>query len=172
MPGPVRNFLRAIFAPEKQGKNIYYTEKQSASNKQNPKNSQLAHSQPGSSKLQTPSVQPNTSENLNDVNEVVRLINQERQKHGLSALTINSDLMNSSSNNSGLMIKHGFKHKYTSGWAKENIAYGQKDAQEVVAAWLKSRGHYENIMSSECTQIGVGKVINSKGIPYWTMQLL
>ncbi len=45
----------------------------------------------------------------------------------------------------------------------ENIAYGQKDEQAVVAAWFKSKGHCENLMNPTYKEMGAAK----EGI-YWT----
>lgn len=49
----------------------------------------------------------------------------------------------------------------------ENIAKGQPDAQAVVNAWMKSRGHRKNILNPNFTELGVGYVSNS-GQPIWT----
>ena len=48
----------------------------------------------------------------------------------------------------------------------ENIAMGQRNAKEVSYAWKGSQGHYENIIDSSFTRIGVG-VIKFQGTYYW-----
>lgn len=51
----------------------------------------------------------------------------------------------------------------------ENIAAGQRSAQEVVAGWLASPGHCANIMDGSFTEFGVAFVRNGeKGRLYWT----
>lgn len=50
----------------------------------------------------------------------------------------------------------------------ENVAYGQRDAQEVMRAWMNSRGHRNNILSGRYSQIGVGLAYSRSGRPYWT----
>jgi uncharacterized protein YkwD len=56
--------------------------------------------------------------------------------------------------------------------AAENIAYGQRTAQEVVTAWMNSPGHRANILSSSTTQIGVGAAKKSDGTLYWTQMFM
>ena len=96
-------------------------------------------------------------------NEVVRLVNQERVKNGLSALTQDwelsrvarfksQDMKDNSyfSHTSPIygspfdMIKN-FGISYRT--AGENIAKGQATPQAVVNAWMNSSGHRANIMN-------------------------
>lgn len=51
--------------------------------------------------------------------------------------------------------------------AGENIAYGQKDEQQVMRTWLKSYGHKRNIMNKSFTHIGCGFASSKTGTPYW-----
>lgn len=53
----------------------------------------------------------------------------------------------------------------------ENIAYNQADASSVVAAWMNSPPHRENMLNSSFTDIGVGLAWNARGEPYYTMML-
>lgn len=50
--------------------------------------------------------------------------------------------------------------------AGENIAYGQKDENQVIKTWMNSYGHKKNIMNKNFTHIGCGFSSN-KGTPYW-----
>jgi uncharacterized protein YkwD len=57
---------------------------------------------------------------------------------------------------------------YESRLTGENIAYGPVSAEEVVAGWLASPGHCENIMEPRFQDIGVGLAIGKKrGQIYW-----
>jgi uncharacterized protein YkwD len=57
---------------------------------------------------------------------------------------------------------------YESRLTGENIAYGPVSAEEVVAGWLASPGHCENIMDPRFVDIGVGVAIGRKrGQIYW-----
>jgi uncharacterized protein YkwD len=57
---------------------------------------------------------------------------------------------------------------YQSRLTGENIALGPESAEEVVAGWLDSPGHCENIMDPRFRDIGVGFAIGKKrGQIYW-----
>lgn len=49
----------------------------------------------------------------------------------------------------------------------ENIAAGQKDAQEVVTGWLNSEGHCRNLMNADYREIGIGLAQSAGGKRYW-----
>ncbi len=120
--------------------------------------------------------------------EVVRLVNVERSKHGLQALTENWELSRIARYKSADMAaKNYFSHtsptygspfrmmesfgiKYSS--AGENIAMGQRTPQEVMTAWMNSSGHRANILSPSYTQIGVGLAKNQSGKAYWTQMFI
>jgi uncharacterized YkwD family protein len=56
--------------------------------------------------------------------------------------------------------------------AGENIAKGQRTAQEVVTAWMNSSGHRANILSPSYMEIGVGLAKDSAGRCYWTQMFI
>jgi uncharacterized protein YkwD len=57
---------------------------------------------------------------------------------------------------------------YQSRLTGENIAFGPESAEEVVAGWLASPGHCENIMDPRFRDIGVGYAVGKKrGQIYW-----
>lgn len=113
--------------------------------------------------------------------EVVRLVNQERSKHGLSPLTSDWQLSRVARYKSQDMRDNGyFSHTsptYGSPFemmksfgisyrtAGENIARGQRTPLEVVNAWMSSSGHRANILNKSFTRIGVGYVLEGN---YWT----
>lgn len=123
-----------------------------------------------------------TQFNSEYVAEVLRLINIERQKEGLSALTTSSSLTDAA-NKRAIEIKELFSHTRPDGSscfsvldefnvnyrsAGENIAYGQKTPKAVVEAWMNSSGHRANIMSSKFGKVGIGCYVGSNGTLYWT----
>ena len=89
--------------------------------------------------------------------QVLDLVNAERTKRGISALTLDSNLSSVATKKSQDMVnKNYFDHTsptYGSPFdmmkqfgisyrtAGENIAKGQKTPQEVVTAWMNSEGH-------------------------------
>lgn len=123
----------------------------------------------------------NVSSESQYISEVVRLVNAERAKEGLSPLQVDSTL-NSAAQVRAKEIVTSFSHTRPNGsncftalseagikynGSGENIAYGQKTPAEVVNAWMNSAGHRANIMSSKFTKIGVG-CHNSNGTYYWS----
>ena len=52
----------------------------------------------------------------------------------------------------------------------ENIADGQKDVDEVMATWMESPGHRENILA-EFTEMGAARVKDDEGVNYWCVDL-
>lgn len=113
--------------------------------------------------------------------QVVDLVNAERAKEGLAALTIDKNV-EAAALVRAKEIQTSFSHTRPNGTsfstalnessavyrgAGENIAWGQKTPQEVVAAWLNSPGHRANIMSKSFTKIGVGHIKNPAGASYW-----
>lgn len=62
-----------------------------------------------------------------------------------------------------------WKSSNTSTYIGENIAAGQQSVKEVVSGWVKSPGHYKNLISKNFTHVGFGqsKSTNSKYGIYW-----
>ena len=114
-------------------------------------------------------------------NEVIRLVNDQRAKKGLKALSANWELSRVARYKSQDMVDNRyFSHTsptygtpfqmikafgLTYRTAGENIAYGQRTPQAVVSTWMDSSGHRANILNASYTQIGVGYVPNGH---YWT----
>ena len=117
---------------------------------------------------------------------IVELTNEERQKAGLSPLAVNAKLVQAAQIHAADMarlnqLEHTLPgallptpedrlrfvgYSYSS-WA-ENIAYNYPDAAAVVAGWMAStKGHRENILNPNFTEIGVGVAWNSRGEPYY-----
>ena len=117
--------------------------------------------------------------------EVIRLVNVERAKQGLKALTANWELSRVARYKSQDMVdnKYFAHNSPTYGTpfqmiknfgisfrtAGENIAYGQRTPQAVVNAWMNSSGHRANILNASYTQIGVGYVAKGN---YWTQMFI
>lgn len=126
-----------------------------------------------------------TNEQASVEQEVIKLVNAERAKAGLSALKEDWELsrvakyksQDMRDNNyfshtspiygSPFTMMKNFGISYKS--AGENIAKGQRTAAEVMKAWMNSEGHRKNIMSSNFTHIGVGYVANGN---YWTQMFI
>lgn len=119
------------------------------------------------------------------VQQVVNLVNAERAKQGLGALTFNAQLAEVAQAKAQDMHDKGyFSHTsptYGSPFdmmktfgityrsAGENIAMGYTTPQAVMNAWMNSAGHRANIMNASYTQIGVGFVANGN---YWVQEFI
>ncbi len=115
--------------------------------------------------------------------EVLQLVNKERAKQGLKALTLSNELTNVATIKAkDMRDKNYFDHtsptygspfdmmrrfgiQYTS--AGENIAAGQRSAQEVMDSWMNSSGHRANILNKDYEQLGVGYVEGGSYKTYW-----
>lgn len=115
-------------------------------------------------------------------NEVLVLVNKERTKAGLSALSMPNKLLEPA-NTRAKEIKQVFSHTRPDGrsWstvlkdynvsvqtAGENIAYGYNTPEAVVTTWMNSPGHRANILNSNFKNIGIGVYTDSKGTVYCT----
>lgn len=113
--------------------------------------------------------------------QLLRLVNEERAKAGLSALTMDTGLT-AAGNVRAKEIVSSFSHTRPDGTsfstaireqgvsfrgAGENIAWGQKSPEEVMNAWMNSPGHRANILNERYTRFGGGHYQNAKGTSYW-----
>lgn len=114
--------------------------------------------------------------------EVVRLVNAERAKAGLSSLSLDvnvekaafvraKEIVSSFSHTrpngssfSSALTENGVKFNGSG----ENIAWGQKTPAEVMKGWMNSPGHKANILNPKFKSIGVGYYQNASGVNYWT----
>lgn len=134
---------------------------------------------PAPKPVETPSVSGMSEIEL----EVLRLVNIERNKVGLKALTTSSEFSNVARKKSeDMAVKAYFSHTsptygspfdmmktfgITYRTAGENIALGQTSADSVMKAWMDSPGHKANILSPSFGKIGIG-MYEQNGRKYWT----
>lgn len=106
--------------------------------------------------------------------QMLNEVNLERSSRGLSALTLDPELT-AAAEIRAREIAEKFSHTRPDGtkWSTvssaaygENIARGQKTADKVMAAWMSSSGHRQNILRASYGSIGVAcaKVGN---VVYW-----
>lgn len=116
--------------------------------------------------------------------EVIRLVNVERTKAGLSPVSEGSSALVSAANKRAEEVAKVFSHTRPDGSscftvlgeygvsyrsAGENIASGQTTPAEVVNAWMNSEGHRANILGANFTSLGVG--VYKNGGSYTWVQL-
>ncbi len=117
--------------------------------------------------------------------DVIAYINAERERAGLRPLAVDQRLMEAARIQAQQMMRlrrvdhelRGAKYPdlrsrfaavgYRYRTAAENIAWNQRTARAVVAAWMSSRGHRANILDPGLTETGVAMVRNARGEPYW-----
>lgn len=138
---------------------------------------------PGTQKPDTekPGTDVSDNETLSYAEQVVKLVNEERAKAGLSALKMDADITNAA-NVRAKEIVQKFSHTRPNGssfssvlkeqgvsfrGSGENIAWGQKSPEEVMKGWMNSDGHRANILNKNYKNIGVGYYQNEKGVNYW-----
>ena len=137
----------------------------------------------GNCESQTPDTTlPEQNNSADYAKEILDLVNQERQKAGLNALELDAALCNAAQTRSqeqtvvfshtrpngqscfSVLDENGISYR----GAGENIAMGQRSAEEVMNGWMNSEGHRANILNSSFTKLGVGCYQDSAGKLYWT----
>lgn len=106
--------------------------------------------------------------------QVLDLVNSERSKEGLPALTMDQGLL-AAANQRAAELCVLFDHTRPSGddcftvsdkAMGENIAAYQVDAEAVMDSWMNSSGHRSNIMSDRWSSIGIA-AFKQNGAVYW-----
>lgn len=124
-----------------------------------------------------------------DADEVLRLVNVERAKAQLPPVVLDLLAERAAYDHSVDMdVRQYFDHYAPAplntdpgqrldaagavylGWG-ENIAEGQISPAEVMADWMNSQGHRDNILNGAFTHLGVG-VRYGTGAVYWTQDFL
>ena len=95
---------------------------------------------------------------------MLNLVNQEREKQGLPALSMDAELLEEAMERAA-ELAIDFSHVRPDGTnfstvsAKvktENIAAGNSSTQEIYSDWISSAGHRANILDTEVKSIGIG----------------
>jgi len=104
---------------------------------------------------------------------LIRLINQERNSRGIPSLKINSDLDAAASLKSKDMINRDYFEHYAFGlspwdfisnsgynylYAGENLAMDFNTSEGIVNAWMNSPTHRDNILNPDFSDTGLGIV--------------
>jgi len=114
---------------------------------------------------------------------VIEHTNRERSRVGASRLTENDRLVLIAQEMAEDLAKSGrLSHTDSRGrsltqridaggysWSTigENVAYGYESPEAVVKGWIKSPGHYQNLVSPQFTEVGIGVAADNKGRIYW-----
>lgn len=111
--------------------------------------------------------------------QVIELVNAERDKEGRAPLSMNETLMEgceiraeelleafSHTRPDGTSCFTVLKGQYAYSTVGENIAYGQTSPEDVMNSWMNSSGHRANILNAEFEEIGVGCYVKGSR-KYW-----
>ena len=114
--------------------------------------------------------------------QVLALVNNERRKARCEPVRMDDRLRAAARAHSVDMALHNFVNHtgsdgsspadrmrragYSQG-TTENIARGQRDAEDVMRAWMHDRGDRDNIVDCNAKAIGVGVAYRGR-TPYWT----
>ena len=141
--------------------------------------------------------QPAAAESLDfrraQLDRLLEQVNAFRQRHGLAALRHNARIAAAAQAHSETMMRDAcFEHRcrgegdlgsrleragYRYRIAAENIAAGFVDPDKVVAQWIRSDSHRENMLIPELTEAGVGLARMPRASDplelgtYWTLAL-
>jgi uncharacterized protein YkwD len=114
--------------------------------------------------------------------QILNLVNEERAKVGADPLQINEQLdqaadlhsqdqasintMSHTGSNGSDMGSRVQDTGYQYSTAGENVAAGYPDAEAVMAGWMGSDGHRENILNPSFEHLGVGYSVGDDGNAY------
>jgi uncharacterized protein YkwD len=119
--------------------------------------------------------------------EILRLVNVERVRAGLSLLEHDQTLEDQAVQYACEMIHYDFfahenpvtgseladraeDFSYEYVIIGENLAAGQSSPQQVMNDWMASEGHRSNILSSEFTELGIGVRTGGRFGTYWVQE--
>ncbi len=106
--------------------------------------------------------------------EVLKLVNKERKKEGLPALTMDKDLLEAAmlrAMETNVLVGHTRPNGLDCGSVcdkvmGENLAGGMNSAKAAMSTWMGSSGHRSNILNKSYKSIGVG-CFYQDGSYYW-----
>lgn len=114
--------------------------------------------------------------------EVLMAVNQERGTRGLAALAALSQCVLEAQSHATDMVQRDFfahdsptettsqrfaRFGLANSYWGENIAAGYKSAAQVMAGWMSSTGHRNNILSPNFRSMGVGMATDAQGMVFW-----
>lgn len=119
------------------------------------------------------------------IQEVFEIVNQERTAAGKDPLTLDQTLLQVADIRAEELLQK-YSHDRPDGsscftafndagivnvYMGENIAAGQKSAEQVMDDWMNSPGHRQNILSDDFTRIGIGLRVSNNGYKYYWVQV-
>lgn len=125
---------------------------------------------------QTYTIEVVSEENYDYAYEVLQQLNQLRSSVGVTALTMDKDLLDAAMQRAAEISVY-YNHTrpngescftvYRSGSMGENIAAGYTSPSDVMNGWTNSSGHYANMISSTYRSVGIGCFTDCRGTLCW-----
>ncbi len=110
--------------------------------------------------------------NLQSVEQsILERTNAERVRYGMAPLVIDPALENTARAQAAWMTNNHVMQHGNFGVA-ENIAWGQRSAEEALGSWMASSGHRANILNPGYRRIGVAAYTAPDGSSYWCQQFM
>jgi uncharacterized protein YkwD len=99
---------------------------------------------------------------------IVEQTNAQRARHGLPALEVDENLMESARRHTIWMARlRSLRHSHG---VAENIAMGYATTGAAIGGWMGSSGHRANILNRSYRRIGVAAYQSNGGTIYWCQQ--
>lgn len=127
-------------------------------------------------------VRVQTTQNYNDAQEVLRLINKQRAKRGLKKLKLDKNLTKSAVKRATeltVYVPESSPHKRPNGKKTKSInkkiiyeccAEGYPSPSSVMSGWMSSKPHRKGILLKNAKSVGIGCVTSENGMKYWTLE--
>lgn len=100
------------------------------------------------------------------------LHNEARTKVGANPLSLDGNLNQFADSHAQWMARTGLMIHSRMGFSgyrrkAENIARGYSTEDQVVAGWMRSRGHRRNIENPQLQAVGFGRAVGRNGQVFW-----
>ncbi|MGD1854128.1 MAG: CAP domain-containing protein [Leptolyngbyaceae cyanobacterium] len=123
--------------------------------------------------------------------QLLRLMNEARQERGLSPLRFSNTLQRAAQAHVEDIVSRNFELSHTGSDGSsvadrvrrenyayrsvgENVAAGYSSAEDTFEQWMNSRGHRENILNPDFSEVGMGYRISAPSTTYnhyWVLVL-
>jgi uncharacterized protein YkwD len=115
------------------------------------------------------------------VEEVFRLVNEEREEAGVAAVVFNEEIAKAALVRAKELVTLA-SHKRPDGrrchsalddagierrWSAENYHYGRSNPEAAMKAWMDSDGHRRTILNEKATDVGIAAYQADNGTIYW-----
>ena len=102
--------------------------------------------------------------------QLIEYTNRVRAQNGLPPIQMDESLVKSARQHAWWMVRNNTL-QHTQAQVAENIAMGQRSANEVVRDWMNSPGHRANMLGNY-SRIGAAAYQTKGGTCYWCLQFL